>query len=360
MWVMKTARVLLAIMLFLFAIASAAACTDFQVKANDGAVIIARSMEFGLDLQSRLSVHPRGEARSSAAPSGKPGVRWTSKYGFVSANAVGLDIVIDGMNERGLAVEFLWLPDSTKYQNVSAGQENRAIDILDTGAWMLGTLSTVAEVKAAMKDVLVWGKSMPQIQGIPTLHIAVHDAAGNNAVIEFVDGQQKIYDNPNSVLTNEPTFDWQIINLRNYINLRAFGSGPVDVRGFVLQPTGQGTGLLGIPGDWTPPSRFVRASTMLDFAMPAGTALQGVNLAQHVLNAVDIPKGTTRASQKDKGTGDYTQWIIVKDLKNKMLYFRSYDNLVLRALDLKKIDFTPKAKARSIPINGGIGFIDVT
>jgi choloylglycine hydrolase len=351
---MKTG-VFLAVMFALMSVNSAFACTDFQLKANDGAVIVGRSMEFELDLQSRLFVHPRGEKRVSDSPSGK-GLQWVSKYGFVSANAVGLDTVVDGLNENGLSVGFLWLPESTEYQDVLPGGESRAINILDLGAWILGNFDTVSEVKAAMKNVVVWGKFMPQIQGVPTLHVSVHDAAGNSLVIEFVDGQQKLYDNPNGVLTNEPAFDWQIVNLRNYLNLRALSSGRVNFGGMVLNPTGEGTGLLGIPGDWTPPSRFVRATTMIHFARPADNALQGVNLAQHILNAVDIPKGVVL---DDTGSSDYTQWVLIKDLKNKAVYFRSYDNLLLRSLDLKKLDFRPGAKSRSIPISGGLGFVEV-
>lgn len=235
------------LLLILLLTTSVFACTDFQVKTVDDSVVIGRSMEFALDMQSKLVSHPRGEKRVSVAPDGKSGLQWTSKYGFIAANGVGLDIVVDGMNEQGLSVGFLWLPDSTKYQDPTGKEQ--VINILDLGAWMLGNFASVDEVKAAMSNVVVWGKVMPQIQGIPTLHVSLHDASGKNAVIEFIDGQQKIYDNPNGVLTNEPTFDWQVTNLKNYINLRALGYSPVNFRGMVLTPTAQGSGMLGIPGD---------------------------------------------------------------------------------------------------------------
>ncbi len=116
--------------------------------------------------------------------------------------------------------------------------------------------------------------------------------------------------------------------------------------------------MVGIPGDWTPPSRFVRISTLLRFAAPPDDSSEGVNLAEHLLNSVDIPQGEIRT--KDQEGGDYTQWVVIKDLTNQVFYFRSYKDLCLKMVDLKKLNFDVAANGVSLPIDAGKGYIDMT
>ena len=332
----------------------APACTDFQVKTEGGDSVIGRSMEWGADLHSRLVVHPRGEKRQSPAPGGKQGLSWTSKLGYVGVDANGLDVSVDGMNEKGLSFGLLWLPDCTRYPDISDDQAGSAIDLTELGAWTLGNFETVDQVKEALGKVKVFASPVPSFGGVPTAHIALHDAAGNNLVVEFVDGQQKIYDNKIGVLTNSPTFDWHQTNLRNYLFVHPDNVKALKVDRTVLSSPGQGSGFLGIPGDWTPPSRFVRTAAMIAFAYKVKQPSEGVNLAEHILNAVDIPRGTIRENVNGAEYSDYTQWALIKDLGNQKNYYRSYDNLGLKVLDLKKLSFDASSKKPLIfPIADG-------
>lgn len=336
------------------------ACTDFLLKTTDGTSIVGRSMEWGADLQSHVWLHGRGESRSSTTPDGKTGATWKSKYGYLGVDADNLPLAVDGMNESGLSMGMLWLP-GTVYQDVSSTKPAAVLSLLDLGHWILGNFKTVDEVKSAIADMRIWSPKLADWGGTPTAHLALHDGQGNSAVIEFIDGQQKIYDNPGRVLTNAPTFDWHTTNICNYIRLSAANAQPATLRGTVLAPPGQGGGFLGIPGDWTPPSRFVRATAMLAFAKAAKDSPAGVNLGLHVLNAVDIPLGDVREATGELNHSDYTQWIVVKDLTNRVFYFRSYDNLTLRAIDLKKLNFAEGTKSRMLtPIAGGSPSVDVT
>lgn len=334
----------------------ALACTDFLVKSKDGAKIVGRSMEWGLDLRSSIWQHARGESRSSASPDGKPGLSWKSKYGYIGIDGYDMPIAIDGMNEKGLSMGLLWMPGSV-YQKVESPQS--ALSLVDLGHWVLGNFSSVEEVKEALAKVQVWAPSLADWGGQPTAHLAIHDAKGASIVVEFTAGQQKVFDNPDGVLTNAPTFDWHCTNLRNYIKLSAAKPEPLTVGSSVLAAPGQGGGFLGIPGDWTPPSRFVRTSAMLAFAKAANNATEGVNLAEHLLNAVDIPLGDVRENDNAFNHSDYTQWIVIKDLTNSVLYYRSYDNLTLRAIDMKKIDFSQGLAPKKITaIAGGASFVE--
>jgi len=334
------------------------ACTDFLVKTADGMLINGRSLEFGTPLPAEMRVFPRGDRRSSQAPDGSQGVEWTSRYGFAAATSLLPDCVVDGMNEAGLSFGALWLP-GTQYQTIGPEDAGMALDFVEMGCWILGQFATVAEVKEALKNVRIWGHPVQGIAGTAPLHLALHDTKGKSLVVEFVKGEMKIYDNPNGVLTNYPTFDWQIVNLQNYLTLSPVNASSVSWNGGSMGPTGQGSGLFGIPGDWTPPSRFVRTTALLRFAKPAENAMEGVNLAEHLLNAVDIPLGDIR-EKKNSFAGDYTQWAVIKDLSNKVFYFRSYKDLALKFVDLKKLNFNQRAMSQSLSFDLAKGYFDVT
>ena len=108
------------------------------------------------------------------------------------------------------------------------------------------------------------------------MHFVVHDRSGKSVVIEPTDKTLKIFDNPLGVMTNSPTFDWHMTNLRNYINLTVTNVPPIDLGGVTLAQFGQGSGLRGLPGDFTPPSRFVRAVAFSQSALQADTATQSI------------------------------------------------------------------------------------
>jgi len=336
-------------------------CTDFQIKTTDGTVIIGRTMEFGMDVTSSIVVRPRGEMFDGTAPNGKEGMKWVSKYGFVAITAFGNEnALIDGINEEGMSVEALWFPDA-KYQSVSEADSNRAINVVAVPAWILSNFRSVDEIKEAIKKVRVWAEVAPELKREPPLHLACHDAEGKNIVIEFIEGQVKVYDNPIGVMTNLPSFDWHLTNLRNYINLDCWDAEPLTMRGVTLNPTGTGSGLRGIPGDWTPPSRFVRTAMLVHFASPVNSAAEGVNLAEHIVNAVDIPLGNVKAKQLGTLSQDSTQWALIKDLTNRVLYLRDYGNLSMRAIDLKRLPFDRGAKTRPIPVKSvDSGIVDIT
>ena len=333
-------------------------CTDFLISAQDETVVNGRSLEFGTNLGGTLVVHPRGESRHSTSPDKKKGLSWTSKYGYIGAVTTDQDFLTDGMNEKGLSFGGLWLLE-TAYQDIPKGQSHRALLLNDVGDWILGSFATVEEVKENLGKVLVWAEPIPEIGGIPPLHLSLHDAEGKSLVVEFIQGKQKIYFNHVQVLTNSPTFPWHLTNLRNYINLRALNAGPVNMEGMVLGQTGQGSGLLGIPGDWTPPSRFVRIANFKSFATLPKDALEGVTLAAHLLNTVDIPYGDI-VENKEKKSIDYTQWVVIKDLTHRIFYYRTYEDLNIQYIDINKVNLNAGAPILRLTLPTKPKFIDRT
>jgi choloylglycine hydrolase len=145
------------------------------------------------------------------------------------------------------------------------------------------------------------------------------------------------------------------------VNLEPYDIESRQIGDVKFNPAGSGSGWLGLPGDWTPPSRFVRTAMIVHSADKAKNAAEAVNLAEHILNAVDIPRGVIKTKGPvNKDLVDYTQWIVIKDLTNRVLYFRSYDNLTLRKVDMKKLSFKPGALTKVLPINSKNEVVDVT
>lgn len=325
------------------------ACSDFQIKAKDGSIVIGRSMEFPVDLHSNIVLVPRGREFVSIDDNGLEGVKWKNKYAFLGVDAFNVkNSYVEGFNEAGLAFDALMFTGA-EYKPAIAG---KFITINDLGSWIMGNFATVDEVREALGHVNVAGKKLKEANGELYLHIALHDAGGKNLVVEFIGGNVKIYDNPLGVMTNRPDFEWQMNNLRNYINLDAADKKDRTINGMKIEPTGVGSGMLGLPGDWTPPSRFVRLALCVDASLTPDNAEGAVNLAQHLLNTVDIPKGVIKENPEPLVILEgYAQWVVIKDLTNRVLYYKTYENPALKKVDMKRFDLSPAAPELSMAID---------
>ncbi|RKG90380.1 linear amide C-N hydrolase [Corallococcus terminator] len=337
-------------------------CTDFLITGTDSRIstnyaVNGRSMEFGVDLKSQLMVHAKGESFQSKGPGLKPGLKWTSTYGYVGLTALTDAITVDGMNTAGLCVGALWLPGST-YPSVT--QPAQALALVDFVNWALGTCATVADVKAALSsgNVQVWEGDL--LAKLLPLHFPIHDAGGNSIVVECTHGTLNVYDNPVGVCTNNPPFPQQLENLGNYANLSPWDAKPTELGLQSFSPSGHGSGMRGLPGDSTPPARFVRATYLKQYAQPLSSSGDATTLAFHILNTVDIPLGTSRSVDKQgKDAVDYTQWATVKDLTGLTYSVRFYGNPCVYSVNLNTLDFSTSA-GKPFPVPTTPTSIDLT
>lgn len=335
------------------------ACTGITIKAQDGSTIFARTLEFAQDIQSNIIVVPRGKEFVGTAPGDKAGLRWKTRYGIVGVNAFGLPVTVDGLNEKGLHVGLFYFPGFARYQKFSADDADKAVAPWELGTFLLGTCANVKEAVAAANQVRVGEVVQKDMGFVPPVHYVLTDAGGKSAVLEYVGGKLKVYDNPLGVMTNSPTFDWHMINLSNYVNLTVSNVPQINVAGTEIKGLGQGSGMLGLPGDFTPPSRFVRAVAFSKSALPVAGAKAGVLQAFHILNQFDIPKGAARGVEHGKEVADYTLWTSASDLSNLRYYFRTFDNSRIRMVDLKAVDLDAHA-IRSISMKGDEDIEDVS
>ena len=345
----STSRAIIGIALFSLLLAAAAqsllACTGIRLQAEDGTVVHARTLEFAVDLESDVILVPRGFRREGMTPDGKSGLKWDTKYASLGANGVGLPYIFDGLNEKGLAVGTFYFPGSVGYMAYEAADADKSVAPWEVGSWILENFATVEEVRDGVKTLVVPDVVLEAWGFAPPLHYVVHDASGKSIVIEYVDGKLEIHDNPLGVMTNAPSFDWHMTNLRNYVNLSFTSMPSLQIGSVKLAPLGQGSGMLGLPGDFTPPSRFVRAVAFSHSVFPSRTGDEAVLQAFHILNNFDIPKGSAREEHKDEHgniLADYTTWTSANDLKRKRFYFRTYDNSQIRMLDLMKMNLDAK------------------
>jgi choloylglycine hydrolase len=335
---------------FALFVSPAQACTGIRIASEDGSIVYARTLEFGINLQSQVVFLPRQYEFVGTTASGKPGLTWKSKFAALGLNAFGYNLVIDGVNEHGLAAGIFYMPGFADYQPTNPGEESEAIAPWELVTWILTNFTNVDEVRAALPNIKVAAAPLEGLGGVPPMHYIAHDETGNSLVIEYVDGKLFTYDNPIGVITNSPTFDWHLINIRNYINLTATNVPPLDLDGLKFGQLGQGSGLKGLPGDFTPPSRFVRAVAFSQNALPGKTALETVGEAFHVLDSFDIPKGVVRPADGNQADFEYTQWTSASDLKNRRYYFHTYDNRRVRAVDLTRFNLDSDRPVR-IPLN---------
>lgn len=326
------------------------ACTAFQLQSEDGAHIYYRSMEFGFPLKSDLLIVPRGTEYIGAAPGNKPGLRWKVTYGYVGMNQqIMPTLVSDGMNEKGLVVGCLYLPGFAQFETPDPKKTEKTLGSSELCSFLLGTCATVSEVKEMLPKILVAEEPVNGMQNfVLPLHYYICDQTSEVLIVEYVNGQRHMYDNQSGVLTNSPPLDWHLSNLPNYTNLSPVNAPAIDFGNWKVENPSQGTGLLGIPGDYTAPSRFVRAAFFSKWAALQKTALEAVCLGFHILNAFDIFEGIIRERDKAKKLLeippnepilDITQWVIVHDRTNLKTYFRNYDSLSIQMVDLKKINF---------------------
>lgn len=320
------------------------ACTGIRLIAEDGTVVHARTLEFATDIQSELIMVPRGYARTGTTPDGKEGLKWTTKYASVGMNGVGLPILFDGLNEKGLAAGMFYFPTSAGYMPYTAADAGKTIAQWEVASWVLENFASVDEVKANIANVVVPAVVFTGWGFAPEAHYIVHDATGKSIVIEYVGGKLNVYDNPLGVVTNSPTFDWHMTNLRNFVNYSMTNAPPVQLGTIKLLPTGQGSGMAGLPGDFTPPSRFVRAVAFSQSVFPSKTGHDAVLQAFHILNQFDIPKGAAREQKDEHGNipADYTLWTSASDLKARQYFFRTHENSQIRMVDLMKMDIDGK------------------
>ena len=343
---------LLGMGLLVCAISPASACTSFMLQGNDGGRVYGRTMEWGQPLNSEALLIQRGTSLVGAGPSGEAGtgLAWTSRYAVVGLNAVGVDdIVVDGMNERGLAGGLLYFAGYAQFQEVPDGQQDRSIASWQLLTYVLSNFESIAEVKQALPNILVNGSVLQAFGGPVPIHMTLHDSSGQSLSVEYINGELNMLDNPTGVYTNNPPLPYHLAAAGNYANLSANPPAVMRINGLTLPPASSGVGLQGLPGDFLSTSRFIRAlifshnaPTDLSSAQQVGTAFHLLGQFDLPLGSIVLPPGGAFGGGSSKPSYEITEWTVVADQKNGTYSIKTFENP-----DLRQMRFA------DLPLSGG-------
>ncbi|MEQ9771264.1 linear amide C-N hydrolase [Pectobacterium jejuense] len=312
------------------------ACTRFVYKdlQNPDYPITARSMDWADDTETNLWIFPRELKRSGAA--GQHSLEWTSKYGSVIASAfdsnANMASTTDGVNEKGLAANVLWLAES-EYPKTAPTAQKPGLSVAAWAQYVLDNFATVDEAVKALKEekFILVTKELPHQDRKATLHLSLSDSSGDSAIIEYIDGKQVIHHNKDyQVMTNSPTFDQQL-------TLNAYWD---QIGGNVM-----------LPGTNRAADRFVRASFYVKNVAPnkliPGVAEKSkiekdkadLATAFSIIRNVSVPYGYSLPNMPNIAS---TRWRTVVDHKSLQYFFESAVSPNIFWVDLKDIDFAPR------------------
>ncbi len=350
-------RLIIASLLICLSVSISLACTGISLLGGENSWIQARTIEWGeFDLNSKIVVAPAGADYTTMLNDSTKGMSWRQKYGFVGISVSSDKFIGEGVNEAGLNAGVFYFRGYGSLEPLTKANRTRALTDMDFVRWMLGNFATVDEMLEAFKGItLVPVFLNPDGTPVPTGHWRVADKTGRNIVVEITqEGKNiKIHENNIGVLTNSPDFEWHKTNLSNYINLEPGTINSAEFGDYTANTFGTGTATLGLPGDITSPSRFVRAAFFVTTSPKSATTNDAVSLAFHILNNFDIPLGTEFSpDDRDKmpDLPSATQWTAVSDLSGARFFFKSMYNSTVRCIDLSKI-LSNKSEEHTMPLD---------
>lgn len=320
------------------------ACTGITLKADNGAVVYGRTLEWGsFPMKSRVMIIPRGHQFAGTIPDEtRAGLEWTAKYGVAGIELLEKDILADGMNEKGLTVGLFYHPGFAEYKNYDPARADRSISIVDLGPYLLTQCATLSEAKEALDRIDLVAVTEPTFGFPPPAHIIITEPSGKAIVVEFLKGETVVFDAPLGVITNSPTYDWHVMNLRTYINLSPVAIPQKQIADLDFTPLGGGSGMIGLPGDFTPTSRFVRAVAFSQTARSTADGPETIYEVFRILDSFNVPLGSAEGSDDAAELlqeRSATVWTSAHDTRNKVMYFHTQHNRRVQMVDLKRVDF---------------------
>ena len=178
------------------------------------------------------------------------------------------------------------------------------------------------------------------------VHFMVVDPGGTALVVEFLDGKMHLFDAPLRVITNSPEYPWHMTNLRNYVNLSPVALPTGELGGLNFSPLGSGSGMIGLPGDFTPPSRMVRTVAFTQTARPTKDAEETLYEHFRIMDNfnVPLPPGDGYADSGNRPSNALprsdTQWTTAADTRGRVYYYHTQDNRRVRKVSINDIDFS--------------------
>ncbi|HQY53012.1 MAG TPA: linear amide C-N hydrolase [Ignavibacteria bacterium] len=301
-------------------------CTRVVYNGPNGTILTARSMDWETEIYTNLWIFPKGMDRNGEA--GSNSLKWKSEYGSIVAAAFEI-ASSDGMNEKGLVANLLWLAES-QYPTFNSEKPG-----LSVAAWLQYVLDRFATVEEAVNELkedkfTVVTSVIPGTEKIATVHLAISDPSGDNAIFEYIDGKLEIHHNKKyQVMTNSPAFEKQLA-LNEYWN---------DIGGTVM-----------LPGTNRAADRFIRASFYIKAIPQTDNIKDALASVFGVIRNCSVPLGITTPGQPNISS---TLWRSVSDQKNLVYYFELTTTPNVFWVDLSSVDLSETGKVKTLKLTGG-------
>ncbi len=301
-------------------------CIDFKTTDN----YFGRNLDLEYRFNEKVVITPRGYEFKL-----KNGNVINTKSALIGMATVVNDypLYAEASNESGLSMAGLYFPGNAKFFEPDASKLN--LSPYELIPYLLGLYSTVSEVRGVFDNLNITNTAFMDNMPVTDLHWMISD--GNDCiVVEQMHDGLKVYDNPLGVLTNNPPFDYHLINVNNYINLTPNCAKNRFSNKINLSQYGQGMGALGLPGDTSPASRFVRAAFNKLNSSCKGDEEESVSQFFHILDSVAMVKGATVTAE---GKYDITSYSCCINVSKGIYYYKTYTNnqiTAVRMTDMEK------------------------
>jgi len=302
----------------------ATACTRAVYFGKESQTVTGRSMDWVEDMQTNLWIFPRGMKRDGGL--GKGSLEWTSKYGSVVASVYEGGSA-DGMNEKGLVANLLYLAES---EYAATDDKRPGVCITAWAQYLLDNFATVQEAVAEVKkDTFRVVPVLAPNGAKGTVHLAISDSTGDSAIFEYVKGKLVIHHSKEyQVMTNSPTYDKQL----------AINEYWKDFDGAVM-----------LPGTVRAADRFARASYYINACQQSADAREAVAAVLSVMRNVSVPRGILKKGAPNVSS---TIWLTVADQKNRVYYYQDTNSPGAVWVKLDKIDFKDGTGVRKLTMAG--------
>ncbi len=244
----------------------------------------------------------------------------------------GIPLFYDGTNEHGLSMAGLNFPNNAYYPPFAQDKDN--ITPFEFIPWILGQCKTVAQAREMLCRINLVNIPFRESLPLSPLHWIISDSE-QSIVVESMENGLHIHNNPVGVLTNNPPFEYQLFNLNNYRNLHTDNAGSDFASNLNLDPYCQGLGLIGLPGDVSSMSRFVRIAFCRENSVCNEDEFSAVSQFFHLLSTVEMTEGICKT---EAGKRDITVYSSCVNTRLGIYYYTTYGNRQISCVNMHKTD----------------------
>ena len=302
-------------------------CT--AISDNSGRHLFGRTLDLEYSLSEQAVITPRRfEFKFLREP---PLTRHLAIIGIAHVFD-GIPLYYDATNEAGLAAAGLNFGGSAVYSDPSASTHN--IAAFELIPWVLGQCKSVGEAAELLKGTSITADSVDASLPATPLHWLIADRTGAIAAEPIANGL-KICEDPFGVLTNEPSLDYHLTNVKNYMSLDASPPQNTLCPNVKLEPYSRGMGAIGLPGDLSSSSRFVRAIFAKSHTLPESEQNAAINRFFRIMDTVSVPRGCIIT---DEGKAVSTVYVSCADTECATYYFSTYGDRSIRSLRISEVN----------------------